>query len=312
MTRRASRATTMLVAAAGAVFVTTLGARQQPIRVDVDLVHFAVVVTDRQGSPISGLGVDDFEVLERGQRQEVSFFAAGDPAQAPPLHLGFLLDYSGSMEADIRDIRTAAIKFLNQNEQAVDVTLVDFDTEVRVTRYPASDYPRLIERIRMQKPGGYTAFYDALAVYLRGAASQSGQKIMVAYTDGGDTRSTLRPLDVVELLKASDVTMYALGYLQGQTSRAKQEAQMELQRFSIMTGGQAFFPASIKDLDSMYEKIQAEISSRYTLGYTSTDDRADGSWRPVEIKLTRPIRGARLRTRPGYFAAYDPAVPPSR
>ena len=285
----------------------------QTIRVGVDLVNFGVVVTDKRGAPITGLTRADFEVLERGKPQDVQFFASSDVAIAPPLHLGFLLDASGSMDQDMRDVRTAAIKFLNQNEFAVDMTLVDFDTEVRRTVFSADNYPHLIERIRMRKPGGLTAFYDALAVYLRGASSQDGQKVLVAYTDGGDTRSTINAGDVADLLKASDVTLYALGYLEHQSSSARNAAQMELQRFSNMTGGQAFFPSSIKELDGMYEKILKEMNARYILGYTSTDTRTDGSWRPVEIKLKRPdLKGAKVRTRPGYFAALGPGTVPQR
>src|SRR6186997_248167 len=117
----------------------------QTIRVGVDLVNFGVVVTDRRGAPITGLTQADFEVLERGKPQQIQFFAAGDVAIAPPLHLGFLLDASGSMDQDMRDVRTAAIKFLNQNESAVDMTLVDFDTEVRRTVFSNDNYPHLIE-----------------------------------------------------------------------------------------------------------------------------------------------------------------------
>jgi Ca-activated chloride channel family protein len=286
---------------------------QRPIRVGIDLVHFGIVVTDRRGAPISGLTVDDFEVLERGKPQQVKFFAAGDAEPTLPLHLGFLLDASGSMEQDIRDVRTAAIKFLNQTEQAVDVTLVDFDTEVRVARYAADDFPTLIERIRMRKPGGYTAFYDALGIYLHRASSQTGQKILVVYTDGGDTRSTINAKDVTDLLKASDVTLYSLGYLQHQSSSVRASSQMELQRFAEMTGGQAFFPTSTKELDGLYEKILKEIAGRYTLGYTSSDERADGTWRPVEIKLKRQdLKGTKIRTRPGYYAAGTPGAPPAR
>lgn len=290
-----------------AAAAVALGHAQQPIRVGIDLVHFGVSVTDRRGVPITGLTVEDFEVLERGRPQQVRFFAPGDADTAPPLHLGFLLDASGSMEQDIRDVRTAAIKFLNQADHAVDVTLVDFDTEVRVTRYRADDFPRLIERIRMREPGGYTAFYDALGVYLHGASRQDGQKILVAYTDGGDTRSTIHAGEVTALLKASDVTMYALGYLQRHSSSTRNSAQMELQRFTETTGGQAFFPTSIKELDELYERILQEISSRYSLGYVSSDEQADGAWRPVEIKLKRrDLRGAKIRTRSGYYAPVAP------
>jgi Ca-activated chloride channel homolog len=294
---------------AGIVVVASmvLVAAQQPIRSGVDLVHFAVVVTDRQGTPITGLTLDDFEVREQGQVQQISFFAAGEPAMDLPLHLAFLLDASGSMDADMADVRTAAIKFLQHNDRVADVTLVDFDTEVRVARFHVDSFPRLIERIRMRKPGGYTAFYDAVAVYLRGAASQTGQKVMVVYTDGADNRSATRPAELVEMLKGSDVTMYALGYLQRQSSNVQRTAQLELQRFAAMTGGQAFFPTNLNQLDAIYDRIHDEIASRYTLGYTSKDPRTDGSWRPVEIRLTRDdLRGARVRTRPGYFAAARP------
>jgi VWFA-related protein len=277
----------------------------QTFRVGVDLVHFAVVVTDKQGQPITGLAEEDFEVLERGKSQRIRFFATGDNALAPPLHLGFLLDTSGSMDSDMKDVRTAAIKFLNQNEHAKDVTLVDFDNEVRVARYEANDYPRLIERIRGRKPDGWTALYDAMGVYLDGASSQDGQKILVAYTDGGDTRSAMHAGDVADLLKASDVTMYFVGYLEHQSSSVRNNVRMEMMRFSALTGGQAFFPTSLKELDAMYERIHREIAARYTLGYTSSDDRADGAWRQVEIKLKRSdLKSAKLRTRPGYFAPY--------
>jgi Ca-activated chloride channel homolog len=291
-----------LLAASAIAVVTTHG---QTFRVGVDLVHFAVIVTDKQGQPITGLTESDFEIKERGKPQRIKFFAAGNEALAPPLRLGFLLDSSGSMDADMKDVRTAAIKFLNQNEHAVDVTLVDFDTEVRVARYGADEYPRLIERIRRRKPDGWTALYDALGVYLDGASRVEGQKVLVAYTDGGDTRSAMTASEVADLLKASDVTMYVIGYLEHQSSSVRNTSRMEMMRFSSLTGGQAFFPTSLKELDGMYEKIQREIAARYTLGYTSTDERADGTWREVEVRLKRgDLKAAKLRTRSGYFAPY--------
>ncbi len=275
---------------------------QQTYRAEVDLILFSVTVTDRQGTPIDGLTAQDFEVVEGGKPQSIKFFAAGDPATAPPLHIGFLLDTSGSMEQDIKDVRTAAVKFLNRMDNAVDITLVDFDTEVRVARYAAADYPRLIERIRARKPDGYTALYDALGVYLDGAASQTGQKVLIMYTDGGDTRSALTQKDVVDLLRASDVTVYVVGYLEHQGSAAAAQRH-QLDRFATMTGGQAFFPANLKEIDRMYEKIEREITARYSIGYTSTDERTDGAWRRVAVRVKRPdLKGLRLRTRDGYFA----------
>ena len=299
--KRVAVAGVLALAAASAI----AAAGQKTFRTGVDLVNFGVFVTDRQGAPITGLTAADFEILEAGKAQAIKFFTEGDPEDAPPLHLGFLLDASGSMEEDMKDVRTAAIKFLKTMENAIDITLVDFATEVRVARFAADDYPRLIERIRMRKPDGWTALYDALGTYLNGAAEQVGQKILIMYTDGGDTRSSMHHGEVLDLLRASDVTVYVIGYLEHQSSSARLEQRMQLQRFAEMTGGQAFFPYNVKEVDKVYEKIHREIAARYSLGYTSTDERTDGAWRPVEVRLKRPdLKGVKLRTRDGYFAPY--------
>ena len=285
-----------------------LASGQQVFRAGVDLVHFGVVVTDKQGSPILGLKAEDFEIVEGGKVQKLQFFAGGDPVGAPPLHLGFMIDNSGSMIKDISDVRTAAIKFLNRVENVTDVTLTDFDTEVRVARFGPDDFPRLIERIRGGEPDGYTALYDALGVYLNGAAQLTGDKILVLYTDGGDTRSAIRQSELLDLLKVSDVTVYSIGYLQHQGS-GRAEQQQILTRFAETTGGQAFFPTTIKDLDKMYDNILREISGRYSLGYVSSNQKLDGTWRHVRIRLVNKpeLKDVKIRTRAGYYAPFKPS-----
>jgi len=289
----------LLVLAAGA------SAQKQTFRSAVDLVYFGVSVLDKQGHPVTGLTADDFDVFENGKKQSLQYFAVGDPDASPPLHLGLLLDTSGSMADDLRDARSASIKFVNTLERAADVTLVDFDTEVRVARFGQEAYEHLVERIRMRKADGWTALYDAMGVYLNGAQDQDGQKILVLYTDGGDTRSSLTFRDALDLLKASDVTVYAVGYLEHQSSSGRAQQRMELDRFATMTGGQAYFPVAGRNLAETFDRIQKEIAARYSLGYVSSDPRTDGAWRSVEIKLRRAdLKGVRLRTRSGYFAPY--------
>ena len=114
-----------------------------------------------------GLKADDFDVLEEGKPQKIAYFAEGAPGEALPLHLGLLLDTSGSMERDLREAANAAIQFVDALDEAVDVTFLDFDSSVRVGRFQPPSYPRLFERIRERKAGGMTALYDALGVYLR-------------------------------------------------------------------------------------------------------------------------------------------------
>lgn len=271
----------------------------------MDLVNFGVTVVDKKGTLVTALGRDDFELFEDGKRQNVTLFSHGDGETTIPLHLGLLLDGSGSMEQDISLARGASIKFLNLLPQAEDITLVDFDTQIRVTRYPQRDFARLIERIRGRKPDGFTALYDAVGVYLDGADQQNGRSILVMYTDGGDTRSTVTFGAILDLLKASQTTVYAVGLVEHQGSY-RHELRMRIQQMVDATGGQALFPSALKDLDSSYEKILQEIKAQYHLGYVPSNAAQDGSWRKVEVKLKRS--DLKLRTRKGYFAPFKETV----
>jgi Ca-activated chloride channel family protein len=292
--------------ALSAVEGPVLSAAEGQFRARIDLVTMGVTVTDRRGNFVADLTRDDFEILEDGRRQTISSFARGDGgAEAPPLHLGLLFDTSGSMGEDMKLARSAAIRFLNTLSDAIDMTLVDFDTEVRIARYGQRDFPRMVERIRGRQPGGWTALYDALGVYLDGAAEDEGRKILVLYSDGGDTRSTISFSDVMTLVRASDVTIHAVGFLENQPSSVRLAQRMRLLDIAATTGGQAFFPSAMKDVEAAYEKIVAQIRNQYLLGYTSTNTAQDGKWRRVEVRVTRPgLRDLRVQSRRGYFALY--------
>jgi Ca-activated chloride channel homolog len=301
MERRSQVAQRVWIAVSLLVGVLGLAAHAQVFRSAVDLVSLGVTVTDRDGRFITDLAQEDFELSEDGVGQSVRLFLRGDTKPAPDLHLGLLFDSSGSMVDDIELSRSAAIKFLNALPDAVDVTLVDFDTEVRVARYGPADFPRLVERIRRRKPDGYTAMHDALGVYLDGAAGQDGRKVLLLYTDGMDTSSAMSYAETLDLLRGSDVTMFAVGFLRSSGTKSMEE-RMRLQQMSESTGGLAFFPTAAKELDPAYDKVVAEVRAQYTIGYLSTNARTDGSWRKVDIKLKRP--GLKLRARKGYFAPF--------
>lgn len=308
------------LASIGVVLLVADVRGQEPtFRSAIDLVNFGVTVTDKRGNFIIDLNAGDFEIIEDGRTQTVRLFARGldesgstdvQSANAASrsfgdfleMHVGLLFDTSGSMSEDLKLSRSAAIKFLNMLPDAKDITLVDFDTEVRIAKYGQQDFPRLVERIRNRKPDGWTALYDALGVYLDGAHDDEGRTILVLYTDGGDTRSNVNFGDVMTFLKASDVTVYAVGLLEHQSPSVKSEQRMRLQQMAEVTGGQAFFPFSMKEVESAYEKILAQIRAQYSLGYASTNEKADGQWRRVEIKVKRP--DIRIQARKGYFAPF--------
>lgn len=285
-------------------------AQQLPVfKSGIDLVNLGVTVTDRKGNLVTDLTAADFEIAEEGKPQTIRLFSSGigeAGASAPEMHLGLMLDISESMGEDLRFTQTAAVKFLNTLTAARDVTFVAFDTEVRVVRYSQNEYARLIERIRGQKTAnGWTALYDAIGVYLDGAGGQEGRKIMLLYTDGGDNRSSIRFNELLNLLKTSDVTLYAIGELEHQGASGRGEQRMILQEIADITGGKAFFPHSVKELDSVYGQVLAEIRAQYTLGYLSTNEKADGAWRKVQVKVTR-TGDYRVRARKGYYAPYKP------
>lgn len=270
-------------------------------RSGVDLVSFVVVASDKEGL-VTGLTKDDFTVVEEGKPQTIQFFAQGDVSARMPLRLGLLFDVSGSMGLDIDLSKTAAIKFMNAVEHAQDVTLVDFDTEVRLARYRPDDYPRLIERIRAREVDGWTALYDAIGVYLNAMAMEDGQKVLVLYTDGGDTRSRMSISQIIDLLKWIDVQVYAIGFVEHQGS-ARIEQRMRLEQIANATGGRAFFPTSKEQLEEYYDDILGELNGRYTIGYISNSTAKPG-FRKVDIKVTNPAyRNVKIRTRNGYYAA---------
>jgi Ca-activated chloride channel homolog len=281
-------------------------AQQATFRAGTELVSITATVADRRGQFLTDLTREDFEVLEDGKPQTLQQFARGDDLESgPDVHIGLLFDTSGSMDADIKMSRSAAIKFLNTMNYARDMTLVDFDTEVRVTKFSQQDFPRLVERIRSRKPEGFTAMYDALGVYLDGATDVMGRKILVVFTDGGDTRSAIRFGDAMTLIRASDVMVYAIGFLQNQTSGSRTDQRLRLQQMATESGGSAFFPATMKEIEEAYDTIVSQVQSQYTLGYVSTNTATDGKWRKVEIRV-RPAtaNGARIQSRKGYFAPY--------
>ena len=275
-------------------------AAQQVFRSGVELVHLQVVVSDKHGI-VSGLEPADFQVFEDGKPQTISFFAQGSTREAVPMHLGLLLDRSGSMEQDLKSAANAVVKFITAYDEPVDVTFVDFDTTVSVGRFTPPSYPQLFERIRSRKVGGYTALYDALGSYLETALHRQGQHVLLLYTDGGDSTSRMTFGKLTDLLRLANVVVYSVGYLENQGS-ARVTQQMRLTQIARETGGDAYFPGVTTDMDSIYKKILAELAGRYTVGYTPTASKADGKFRKIDVKVVRPdLRDLKVRTRSGYL-----------
>jgi Ca-activated chloride channel family protein len=286
-----------------------LGTQDQTLfRGRTDLVSVGVTVAAKRHQFITHLTASDFAVYEDGRPQQIFAFASGAQA-GPPLHVGVLLDVSGSQGLDLEFTQNAVIKFLASVSDPADVTFIDFASHVRAGRYAPSDIPRLLRRIRDLSAGGETSLYDAIGLYLDGASGQDGRKVMVVYTDGADNHSSLTFEQLMTLLKASDATVYAIGALEQQPQSVRSTQRALLERISEVTGGSAFFPGSAKDLNKIYEQVIGEIQAQYTIGYVSSNEKTDGAWRKVEVKITCPdSKGMRVRARKGYYAPLAPAA----
>jgi len=300
------------VLAIAAAMTVVLAADQWPrdtslYRGRTDLVTVGVTVVGKQHQLVTDLTANDFAVYEDGVAQQIFAFASGTEP-GPSLHIGVLLDVSGSQGLDLQFTRSAVIKFLKSLPDPVDdVTFIDFATNVRSGRYSQGDFTRLYKRVRDLTAGGETALYDALGLYLDGAQDQNGRKLMVLYTDGADTVSGLSLDTLMTLLKASDVTVYAIGALDNQPQMEQSTLRALLADIAAATGGAVFFPSSAKQLDRIYDQVLGEVRAQYTIGYVSTNQRTDGAWRKVDIKITgadnRPLH---VRARKGYYGPSSP------
>ena len=227
---------------------------------------------------------------------------AGRISRRTELHIGLLFDTSGSMDADIKMSRSAAIKFLNTMNYARDMTLVDFDTEVRVTKFSQQDFPRLVER-SVRAPERPAKERDALGVYSRRRRGRRRAQDSVIFTDGGDTRSAIRFGDAMTLIRASDVMVYAMG-----SCRISPAARGRISASADADGdrkrGSAFFPTTMKEIEEAHDTIVSQVRA-HTFGYVSTNTATDGHWRKVEIRVRQPAgNGVRIQARKGYFAPF--------
>jgi Ca-activated chloride channel family protein len=314
--RRFIRAVSTVLTIATAITVAVVAAPAQRLSSDgptfrghVDLVNIGVTVGGKKRQFVTDLSANDFAITEDGKPQQIVAFASG-AEPGPPLHVGVLLDVSESQQLDLRFTQTAVIKFLSAIPDAVDMTFIDFGSTVRSARYTQEDFPRLIDRVQRLRTDGYTALYDAIGLYLDEAAEQDGRKVMVLYTDGGDTASRLSLNKLMKWLKASDVTLYAIGALENQPQSVQFMQGALLSEMAEATGGTAFFTERVKDLDKIYEQVLGEVRAQYTLGYVSTNENIDGKWRKVKIQVTRQdAKGLRVRARKGYFAPTPTPTP---
>jgi Ca-activated chloride channel family protein len=270
-----------------------------------DVVNVTMTVRDGQGRLISDLTRDDFAVQEDGRPQAVQVFArAVQPGhdETLALNLGLLLDTSESMLKMLKLSQQAAVRFLESIPRARDLITIFFDQDIRLSRYDSENQQGLIERIETIKGGGWTALYDAIAVYLARVQDSNGRKVLVLFTDGEDSRSAVSLGELLQSIRSSAVTIYPIGFMGGFPTGSARLLQSRafLQQIAEITGGQLFTPNTSKDLGLIYQKILDELTAQYVIGFVSDNLHRDGKFRKLKVDVRRD--GLRVRHRMGYFA----------
>ncbi len=282
---------------------------QQVFRAGVDLVSLTVAVTDGTGRYVTDLGRDEFTVFEDGVRQELTFFTKSQL----PIALALLLDTSASMEDKMTTVQAAAVGFAKTLRTEDLGEVIDFDSRVEILQKFTNSVGDLEKAIRQTSAGGSTSLHNAIYISLKelkkiqakGSEDVRRQAIIVL-SDGEDTSSLVSFEEVLDLAKRSEVAIYTIGIRSREPSTAKgfKEAEFVLRQLAQETGGKAFFPNSAADLTNVYGQIAEELSSQYTLGYTSRNPRRDGQWRRVVVRVQRKEgrEGLIARTKQGYYA----------
>jgi VWFA-related protein len=281
-----------------------LSAQQPSFRAGVDIVSLNVTVTDAASHYITDLEEGDFLVFEDGIKQNVTFFSR----RQSPIALSLLLDSSASMEEHLPVLQMAATNFVHKLKSNDIAQVIDFDSRVEIRQGFTGNQAELDTAISQLSAGGSTSLHNAIYIALKElrkvrAVNEEDvrRQALIVFSDGEDTSSLVSFDEVLDLAKRSETSVYTIA-LRGADVQAKgfREAEFVMRTLAQETGGRAFFPAKIEDLNGVYSQIADELASQYTLGYTSANPRRDGAWRRVVVQVSRP--NVTPRTKKGYYA----------
>jgi Ca-activated chloride channel homolog len=262
--------------------------------VDVDLVELYAAVADSSGSLVRGLTERDFQVLDAGKPQKLVKF---ELVENLPLVVGIVLDTSGSMASSLDEAERAAAGFLAKVVRPKDHCFALTFASRPVLRMPLTDD---FEAVGLSLEGlqavGGTSLHDALVHALYYYRGTHGQKALVLLSDGDDTTSEIPFKQALEYARRSGVAIYAIGL---NVPRLATGIRSKLSSLAEETGGQTYFISKASELASVYEKIGAELHSRYLLAFNSERKPGDKAYRPVEVKVLKP--GLKARTAHGYY-----------
>jgi VWFA-related protein len=252
---------------------------------------------------VQDLKKDDFQVFEDGVKQNIISFQHTDL----PVSIGLVVDNSGSMSKKRPSVNKAALDLVEASNPQDEAFVVNFSDEAFIDQEFTSNVNRLRDGLSHIESRGGTALYDAVVASADKlvADAKRPKQVLVIITDGEDNASTLTLEQTIRRVQQlSGPVIYTIGLLFGdEMSRAEvRHARRALEMMSTETGGMAFFPKSIEQVDEIAAEVARDIRSQYTIGYHSTKPSSEPGFRRVQLVAEAPGKSKlNVRTRTGYF-----------
>jgi len=268
----------------------------------VDEVNVLFIATDKHGKFVRDLNQNDFAILDdhKPPQSILNFRRETDL----PLHLGLLIDVSGSVHGRFDFEQNAAISFLQHSIRAGfdKAYVVGFNTHMQMSQDFTDNVQLLSAGVHNLQDGGGTALFDA--VYktchdklLKDKSEHPVRKAIIILSDGEDNQSEVSKAQAIEMAQRAEVIIYAIST---DDSGLILRGDKTLEQLAEATGGRAFFPFKMKDITHSFAAIEDELRSQYVVSYKPADFDADGRYRSIEISANK--KDLQVRARKGYFA----------
>jgi VWFA-related protein len=266
---------------------------------DTRLVVLHASVTDRKGKLVTNLNQGAFRVFENGQPQQVKVFRREDV----PVSLGIVIDDSGSMANKRARVEAASLAMVRASNNQDEVFVVNFNDDAFLDVPFTNDIHKLEQGLTRIDSRGGTAMRDALSMSLDYTMSKAkkDKKVLMVITDGNDNASATSLERVVGRANQTDTLIYSIGLFTEEEKREATKARRALNEMASATGGLAFYPKDVSEVQALAVEIARDIRSQYTIAYSPSIQALDGSYRQIKVTVEGPGKPV-VRTRSGYYA----------
>lgn len=267
---------------------------------DSKLVELHATVTGRDGTLLNDLPRSVFKVFENDIPQEIKIFRHEDA----PVSLGLIIDNSASMTDKHARVAAALLTLVRASNPGDEEFVMEFNETPKIVQDFTQDTEELAEKLKKADAGGQTALRDAVSLGVAHVArlGKNERKVLVIVTDGEDNSSGMNLERLTREAEQHGVLVYAIGLLNDSNEREAARARRDLDTLAAATGGEAFYPKQLDEVDGIAKHVAHDLRNQYTIAYSPADQRLDGTFRRIKLVVTSPP-DAEARTREGYYAS---------